>query len=386
MLESAFICGVLSAGADCLTAGVIPTPAVSALTVLKGCGAGVVVSASHNPGEYNGLKVFDSEGYKLSEGAERELEYEMAAMQEFIGGKPGRVYRYDSAQEDYVGHILSFCGFDLSGKEILLDCAYGAMYEVAPEVFRRLGAQIVTAACKSCGELINAGCGAANTVKARDLSRRLYGKAAVFCYDGDGDRVIAFQNGEAFDGDRLLYILALHLKKSGRLIKNTVVGTLMSNCGLEKSLAKEGITLLRADVGDRNVLELMRREGLTLGGEQSGHIVLSEYARTGDGLLTSVIVMGICQKEKADLRTLAAGCEYYPQILLSVPNSDPQAAVRDGRLIEKAEFFDKELGDSGRINIRASGTEPKVRIMVEGADEGEIRALAENLAEIVRKY
>jgi len=195
---------------------------------------------------------------------------------------------------------------------------------------------------------------------------------------------MAFKGGEAFDGDKLLYILALHLKKNGRLTKNTVAGTLMSNYGLEKSLEKEGITLLRSDVGDRNVSELMRREGLALGGEQSGHIVLSEYARTGDGLLTSVIVTGVCQKEKADLRTLAAGCERYPQILLSVPHPEPQTAVRDERLTEKVDFFAKELGNSGRINVRASGTEPKVRIMVEGENEVIIKTIAESLAELIR--
>jgi phosphoglucosamine mutase len=270
----------------------------------------------------------------------------------------------------------------MTGKSVLIDGAFGAMYSCAPSAFERLGAEVTAVACAPDGGMINAGSGAASPHKAAHRSAAGRGGLA-FCYDGDGDRLIAAENGILYDGDAVLYVLARYLKKNNRLNKNTVVATVMSNFGLELALNRAGITLIRTAVGDRNVFDAMREQNCNLGGEQSGHIVLTDYARTGDGLLASVMLCEVMEREGATLGELCGDYAPAPQVLLNVPCPNPAAAAGSVRLQQKISEISAALAGFGRVFVRASGTEYKVRILAEGADIAELKRITAELAALV---
>ena len=355
-LAVSFCAGAMSGGATVTDVGITPTPAVAFLTKSLNYDFGVVISASHNGKEFNGIKVFDKNGYKLSDKEEERVErgFIKTRIQSFdmLGkyeNKKGLVKKY----EDF----LVSNGTDLTGLKIVLDGSNGALYSIAPSVFKRLNAQIVTIACKNDGMKINDGCGALNPQKmARTVLQQ--GAFMGFAFDGDGDRVSVVYGGEEVDGDSVLYNLALALK-----IDDGVVGTTLSNSGLDKALKSVGVSLIRADVGDKYVSELMRKEGYRLGGEQSGHFVISPHSQTGDGILTALILSAHLYKK---------GVLSKPMRITALPQTTRSFALPSDTVREELNSVIKQaearLGREGRLIVRPSGTEPKLRVTVESQD------------------
>ncbi len=384
MLETSLSAGLVSAGADVYLVGPLPTPGIAFLTTGMRCDAGVVISASHNPFQDNGIKLFGRDGYKLPDDEEAALEamldadVDEAALPTARG--IGRAHRVDDA----AGRYAVFCKtafpreLTLEGLRIVLDCAHGAAYRVAPEVFSDLGAEVITLGCKPDGTNINDGCGALHPENAAAMVRQT-GAHLGITLDGDADRcILCDENGRVVDGDQILAILARHLKREGRLPGDRVVATVMSNVGLERSLAEVGVSLDRAGVGDRYVVERMRASGAILGGEQSGHVILSTHATTGDGIVTALSVLNVMVATGRSLSALAACMTRYPQVLRNVRVREKRdlstlptvsAAVRDA---------EASLHGHGRVLLRYSGTEALARVMVEGPDAAtiDIAALA----------
>lgn len=389
MLEAALTAGMTSAGADVFACGVLPTPAVAYLTKQYACDAGVVVSASHNSYEFNGIKIFSQRGYKLQDDLEREIEevvenYEPDASR----SKPeevGRRIEKRNASADYAEHLSQSLGLDLHGMKIALDCANGASFQIAPELFKQLGADIVTLGIEPDGYNINYDCGSTAPNRLKDLVIRESCDLGL-AFDGDADRLLAIDEmGEEVDGDMMLAILADDLQQRGELLKEGVVSTVMSNMGLGEYLENKGIAHIKTSVGDRNVLEAMLEEGYSLGGEQSGHIILLEHATTGDGLVTALSLLGALQRRGERLVKAREIMKYYPQVLINVrvPNDKKQAVMDDPSIKEQIEEYSERLGDRGRIFVRPSGTEPKLRVMLEGADKTEIERMGESLANLI---
>jgi phosphoglucosamine mutase len=390
MLEAAVIAGITSAGRDALAVGVAPTPAVPCIVAATGAAGGVMISASHNPIEYNGVKFFGADGYKLDDAREREIE---ALLDDDAAPRPthagvGRAKAAPTLVERYVAALLA-AGGDLAGLTVVVDAAFGAAYRVGPAVFAELGARVDAVHAEDDGSRINVACGSTNTdalcarvraLAAADPSAQVVGVA----FDGDADRVLfVSEDGETLSGDHVMFALARESKRRGALAGDTLVATVMSNVGLERALREEGIALVRAAVGDRYVLEAMRAGGFTLGGEQSGHII--DFARntTGDGPMTAVALLSLAAREGTTLRELTAPVHVYPQILLNV--AGVTAAVLDEPGVRRAiGDAEAELGQSGRVLVRPSGTEPLVRVMVEGERAETIERLARHIVAAVR--
>lgn len=391
MLEAALAAGLCSVGVDVLLLGVVPTPAVAFLVKKYGYDAGVMISASHNPCEYNGIKIFRSDGYKLPDELEERIETiildETAAPPCLVGKDVGRITRSEMAVFDYLEHLVSTVDDGFAGMRIALDCANGSASVTAPELFMRLGAVCEVLCCEPDGVNINRECGSTNL---ENLCRfvKENGLMAGFAFDGDADRLLAVdENGEPVDGDRIIAVCAKEMKDTGRLAQNTAVVTVMSNMGFFKFCHDHDIAYETTKVGDRYVLERMLEKGYAIGGEQSGHVIFLEHASTGDGQLTALQLLQVMKRTGKSLSALAAAMEVFPQVMINVKVSnigkkrcDTDAEIRTA--VQKAE---NELGGDGRVLVRVSGTEPVVRVMLEGKDSAQIARLAGEIAEVVKE-
>lgn len=387
MLEAALAAGLCSSGADVARAGIIPTPAVAYLTIEEGAAAGAVISASHNPVEDNGIKFFSNEGLKLS--AETEGKIEAVVGHPHDGpssGKLGSIEDLDRASDRYVGHLVAALGGSLDGVRVVLDCAFGAAYDVAPRAFRDAGADVVAINCTPDGERINVDCGSTSTAQlAEEVVAR--GADLGIAFDGDADRGLAVdERGHVIDGDHILAVAALRMLSSGELKNDLVVTTVMANLGFVRALESHGIGVVAAPVGDRFVARAMAEHGALLGGEQSGHVIFGMHATTGDGVLTGLKLAEAVVSSGSTLSELAHVFEPYPQVLVSV-------RVRDRALLGSAEELwadvravEARLGSEGRVLVRASGTEPVVRVMVEASTKTEAESTARGLAAAVERY
>jgi len=380
MLEAAVAAGVSAAGGDALLAGVLPTPAAPLLIGRYGFDLAVVISASHNPYRDNGIKFFAGDGYKLSD--ERELEIEVC-LEEELAPPPaiGRVRPLRGAAEDYLRELHTrFAGLELNGMDVLLDCANGATYKVAPEIFTRLGARVTVLAAEPDGRNINDGCGSTH-IELLGEQMRSGGHAIGFAFDGDGDRVLAVDRaGDVVDGDELLALAAMHLRDAGRLAGEGVAVTVMSNFGFHAAMEREGIAVARTSVGDRYVLEELRSRGWTLGGEQSGHLIELGFNRTGDGIAGALLTLEALAGR--DLRECDA-MRKLPQRLVNVAVRDRQAIAGADRVHAAVLDAERELEGRGRVLIRPSGTEPLVRVMVEAPSDAEADSICARLVALV---
>ncbi|TQQ85163.1 phosphoglucosamine mutase [Peptacetobacter hominis] len=391
MLEAALISGLMSVGCDVITAGVIPTPAVAYLTRKYNADCGVVISASHNPVEFNGIKFFNKDGFKLDDNIELEIEKYIDDMSKIdsnpTGSEVGRRIHKHEASSDYVDFLVESAGVNLSGKKVVLDCANGASYKVAPEAFRRLGAEVIEIHTKPDGTNINDKCGSTHPEslqKAVVDNNADYGMA----YDGDADRLIAVdEKGNIVDGDKIMILSAINLKNKGQLKDDTLVVTVMSNIGLKIAAKEHGVKLAETKVGDRYVMEEMIDKDYCLGGEQSGHLIFLDKNTTGDGTLSSLMLAGILEDEGKTLSEAASVMEQYPQVLINakVSNENKNRYMEFPDVKAEIERIEKLLDGEGRVLIRPSGTEPLVRVMLEGKEVGQIKELATNLAELIKE-
>lgn len=387
MLEAALVAGICSVGVDVWRVGVMPTPAVAYLTRALGAGAGVVISASHNPFQDNGIKFFGANGYKLPDAIEDEIEALVADPRNGLpsptGAGVGRVRRVTDAADRYLAFARSAGPADLSGLRVVVDCANGAASRLAPGLLRDLGATVIPLACEPDGANINVDCGSTHPEHLRAAVREA-GADLGLAYDGDADRLIAIDGtGEVVDGDRIMVICARHLKERGLLKENTVVVTVMSNLGLHLALRDSGIRVLQTAVGDRYVLEEMLRVGACLGGEQSGHIIFLDHNTTGDGILTTMKLLQVMAETQKPLSELAAQMECLPQILENVRVRDKGRVMTSPRLQEAVRRQEEEMRGQGRILVRPSGTEPLVRVMVEGRDPELLMRVVNDLVQVV---
>ncbi len=389
LLEAALAAGAASAGVDAVLLGVISTPGVAYLVRSSGAAGGAVISASHNPAEYNGVKFFSSSGFKFSDDVEAEMESLVLAADDGLprptGGGLGRIRVQPDLLDRYVAYVAGTAAGRLDGWKVVLDCGNGAACRIAPEVFRRLGAQVVVLNDRPDGLNINAGCGSLHPEGLQAAVVR-EGADVGLAFDGDADRVIAVdEQGRVVDGDQILAIAGLELARRGRLPHRTVVATVMSNLGLEEVLAGAGVRLVRTKVGDRYVLEAMLEGGYALGGEQSGHVILLDHATTGDGVLTAVQVLDMVREAGQPLSALAGRMPRYPQVLVNVPAAGRERLSESAAVRAALARAEQALAGRGRVLVRPSGTEPLVRVMVEGRDPAEVEGLAAELASVIRR-
>ena len=392
MLESALVAGICSVGARAVLVEVLPTPAIAYLTRYYEADAGVVISASHNTVEYNGIKFFDKNGYKLPDCIEDKIEEIVlggmpAEFEMPVGDRVGRPVRQRNATRRYVEFVKETTGVRLDGLHVVLDCAQGASYEVAPMVFRELGAQVSCYYHEPDGTNINDNCGSTHPNRLCELVREL-GADVGFAFDGDADRLMAVdERGRLINGDQVMAMLALYLKEQGRLRQNTLVATVMSNMGLDIAMKKHNIKIEKTKVGDRYVLEKMLADGFTLGGEQSGHVILLDYNTTGDGLVTAVQVISAMVNAKQPLSRLAAVMQMMPQSLYAanVPDSKKYDYDKNEKIAARIAELEAKYKDRGRLVIRASGTEPRVRVMIEGPDQREIERDVYSLSKLIER-
>ncbi|KQY60066.1 phosphoglucosamine mutase [Aeromicrobium sp. Root495] len=384
-LEAAVVAGLASAGVDVHRLGVVPTPGAAFLTAELKADLGVMISASHNAMPDNGIKFLSRGGLKLDDAIEEAIEDRLEEPWDRpVGGAVGRIGDSHVGVEVYVKHLVSTVPVRLDGLTIVLDCANGAAYEVGPEVFRQLGAQVVTIHAEPDGININADCGSTHL---GDLQRAVveHRADAGFAFDGDADRCLAVDaTGQVVDGDQILAMLALAFRDAGRLVDDTVVATVMSNLGFLRALEAEGLTVMQTAVGDRYVLEAMRRGGFSLGGEQSGHVIMNDFATTGDGVLTAAHVAARMAATGQTLARLASVVTRMPQVLVNVPDVDKSRADTDPVLLAAVKDAEAHLGVEGRVLLRQSGTEPLVRVMVEAATLERAAEVADQLAGVVR--
>ena len=389
MLASALMAGICSVGANAIFVGVMPTPAIAYLTRKHKVDAGVVISASHNPMEFNGIKFFNGNGYKLSDALEDEIEEliknNMKDVVLPIGSGVGKIdYRFDLVDQ-YVNFMKKCVPVDLSGLKIVVDCAEGASYYTSVKTLRDLGAELVTIHTEPDGTNINANCGSTHMDELK--ARVVYEKANIgLAFDGDADRMLAVdENGELVDGDQVMAICGLHMKKKGQLKKDTIVVTVMSNLGLDIMAKKEGLKLEKTKVGDRYVLENMMENGYNIGGEQSGHIIFLDNNTTGDGLLSALHLLRVMVETKKPLSELASVMEVLPQALVNakVPNHKKESYMEYPEIADAIAALEKKFNGEGRVLIRPSGTEPLVRVMIEGKDQKVIDEEAKKLAELI---
>jgi phosphoglucosamine mutase len=389
-LEAAVVAGLASAGVDVLSVGVLPTPAVAYLTGALGADLGVMLSASHNAMPDNGIKFFARGGHKLADELEDRIESVYQAhchgepWQRPTGAGVGRVRAYDEGFEQYVGHLLGVLPNRLDGLKIVLDEAHGAAAGVSPAAFARAGAEVVTIGAEPDGLNINDGCGSTHldTLKAAVVE---HGADLGIAHDGDADRCLAVDHtGEEVDGDQILAVLALAMRERSALRSDTVVATVMSNLGFKLAMEREGISLVQTAVGDRYVLEEMKEHGYALGGEQSGHVIVLDHATTGDGTLTGLLLAARVAESGRTLRDLASVMERLPQVLINVRDVDRSRVKTSAELAAAVTEAERELGSTGRVLLRPSGTEPLVRVMVEAADIEQARTVAGRLADAVK--
>ncbi|MEU3753639.1 phosphoglucosamine mutase [Streptomyces olivoreticuli] len=389
-LEAAVVAGLASAGVDVLRVGVLPTPAVAYLTGALGADLGVMLSASHNAMPDNGVKFFARGGHKLADELEDRIEQTYRA---HASGEPwdrptgagvGRVREYDQGFDNYVAHLIGVLPNRMDGLKVVIDGAHGAAARVSPEAFARAGAEVITIGTEPDGLNINHECGSTHLEKLRAAVVE-HGADLGVAHDGDADRCLAVDaKGNEVDGDQILAVLALAMREAGSLRKNTVVATVMSNLGFKLAMEREGVDLVQTAVGDRYVLEEMKAHGYALGGEQSGHVIVLDHATTGDGTLTGLMLAARVAATGRSLADLAAVMERLPQILINVRDVDKSRVKTSQELSEAVAAAEAELGSTGRVLLRSSGTEPLVRVMVEAADIEQAQAVAERLADAVK--
>ena len=388
LLEAAMVAGLLSAGADCYTVGVLPTPGIALLTRALDAHGGIVLSASHNPFQDNGIKLFSAQGTKFPDAWEEQIEARLAAADvapRAHGADIGRLVHYDRAEKYYVDFLTRCFPLDLAGLAVVIDCAHGATFRVGPSVFRRLGARVVAMSARPNGTNINTACGA---LHPEGLQKRLRAARADvgFAFDGDGDRLISVDHlGEIRDGDYALAIAGRHMASQHRLKANLVVTTVMANLGLDKALGEKGIRTVKTQVGDRYVLEEMSKLGASLGGEQSGHLLFLDHAPTGDGILSALQLLAVMRETDQPFSALAACMSKFPQVLVNVAVREKPALESISGLAVRLAARESEMGPAGRILLRYSGTENLARVMVEGEDRSHIESVAAELSGIIRK-
>lgn len=390
MLGAALIAGINSMGLDVIELGVVPTPAVSYLTREYGAVAGVVISASHNPGKYNGIKLFDRDGLKLSDEVEKEIETYI--LDKEIDYKPtgesvGRVSYDIKGGKIYKNYLREVIDVDIADYKIVVDCGNGALFNLAPNLLENMGAEVIVVNDNPDGMNINDNSGSTNP----DIAKKLvleHGADIGLSFDGDGDRIIAIDDkGNIVDGDHILAICGLEMKKEGRLKNNTVVGTVMTNMGLDKFLQGEDIGIVKTQVGDSYILEEMIKNDYMLGGEQSGHIIFLDYNTTGDGLATGLYLMKVMSRTGKKLSELNSMMKDYPQVLINaeVANNKKYDYLKNDQIREEIERIEEMFHGQGRVVIRPSGTEPLVRVMIEGQDQEEITKIAKELASFIEE-
>ena len=391
MLESALVAGICSVGAEAVCLGVVPTPAVAYLTRYYKADAGVVISASHNPFEFNGIKFFDSRGYKLPDATEGKIEeivrngFDSRLLP--TGAGVGRKKTAENTLRDYVDFLKSTVDHDLKGMKIALDCANGASYQAAPMLFEELGAQVFPINNCPDGLNINRDCGSTHISQLSEYVKEC-GADVGLAFDGDADRVLAVdENGELVDGDKIMAIIGLELKKSGQLAHDTIVVTVMSNLGLDIMARQNGLNLVKTKVGDRYVLEEMLDKGYVLGGEQSGHIIFLKHSTTGDGLLTALQLLNVMRSTGRRLSDLASVMQVLPQVLKNakVRNENKHSYMEDELVARLCRELEDEFKGEGRVLIRPSGTEPLVRVMIEGKDRDYIARRASELVAVIEE-
>ena len=387
MLEAALVAGICAGGADALLAGVIPTPAVALLTRELGADGGVVISASHNAPEYNGIKFFSRDGFKLPDDLEDEIETFTQAERDWerpVGAGVGIATPIEGAVERYIQHCVATIDGDLSGLKIALDCGHGAASVATPEALRRLGAEVFAINCEWDGMDINVGCGSTHLGPITELVRSS-GADLGIAHDGDADRVLAVdETGAEVDGDAIMAITAVQMHEAGKLPLDTVVSTVMANLGFELAMKERGITVIKTKVGDRYVLEQLQTSGAVLGGEQSGHIIFLEHNTTGDGLVTALQLAHVMRATGKPASELRQVMRRFPQVLVNVRVADKTRLATSAVLAEAIKQAEAELGDTGRVLVRASGTEPLVRVMAEASEHEAAADVVDRLVEIVK--
>jgi phosphoglucosamine mutase len=384
-ISAAVAAGLASSGVDVYDAGVLPTPAAAYLTADLDADFGVMVSASHNAAPDNGIKFFSRGGHKLPDAIEDQIEAEFGRALTPIGAEIGRVVRFADAEDRYLIHLLGSVPNRLEGLRVVVDCANGAASAISPQAFTNAGAKVFAIGAEPDGANINQGCGSTHlsALQAAVIEHRA---DLGIAHDGDADRCLAVDHeGKIVDGDHIMAILALSELASGSLARNTLVTTVMSNLGLKIAMKEAGIGLVETAVGDRYVLEAMREGGYTLGGEQSGHVIFSQFATTGDGILTGLLLAAEVAKTKKSLAELARVMTTLPQVLINVPGVDKTRVYLDQQLGELVAKAEAELSDSGRVLLRPSGTEDLVRVMVEAKDLGTAQSWAERIAVMVQR-
>jgi phosphoglucosamine mutase len=393
MIETAITSGICSMGVDVLLVGPLPTPAIAFITSSMRADAGIVISASHNPYEYNGIKIFGNDGFKLPDETEKYMEDlilsgEIERLPKPPASEIGRARRIDDAQGRYIVYLKNTFPRDLTleGLKIVIDCAHGAAYRVAPTVFEELGAEVILTGDRPNGKNINKECGALYPENMATVTRDQKADAG-FALDGDADRMIlADEKGEILDGDQVMAICAKHYIEHNTLKENTVVATIMSNLGFEVALRKMGGRLIRTPVGDRYVVEQMRQNGYNLGGEQSGHMIFLDHGTTGDGILSALQVLAVMLRDGRPLSELKRVMDHYPQKLVNVPVGVKAPMDQVPEIVKLRQTLEQRLGEEGRMVIRPSGTEPVIRVMVEGANREVIEEVAYAMASCIQKH
>lgn len=388
MLEAALIAGICSTGVDAIRLGIIPTPGVAFLARSTEAAGGVVISASHNPVEDNGIKFFDAQGYKLGEEEESRIEaaVKVDAADRPTGKDVGRIFTELQSIEKYAQHAIDTVDCDFSGLRVVVDCACGAAWEAAPRVFSQLGAEVIAINNDPDGERINVNCGSTNVGLLKKTVLEHHAHVGI-AHDGDADRIIAVdEKGNTVDGDAIMLICGLHLAQKGLLRNDTVVVTVMSNLGLELALKEAGLKVFRTAVGDKYVLRKMLEENASLGGEQSGHIIFADHCTTGDGVVTACQLMAVIKEKGEPLSGLSRLMKKLPQTMVNVRVKDKAAAQNSQELALAVQAAEAELGSTGRILVRPSGTEPLIRVMVESPSEKQCTDIADRLAAIVSHY
>lgn len=389
MLEAALIAGLLSIGASVVRLGVVSTPAVAYLTKELGADAGVMISASHNPVEDNGIKFIAGDGFKLSDETELEIEALLDAEKDElprpVGGDIGTVTIDEGAKQRYLDFLKTTVKGDFSGLKIVLDCANGAAYQLAPAIFRELGADVTTVGAEPDGRNINAGVGSTHPEYLREKVLE-HGADLGLSFDGDADRLIAIdEKGEEVDGDFILCIVGDRLKREGKLAEDTIVTTVMANIGFFKGTESIGLKTAKTAVGDRYVMEEMRRGGYNLGGEQSGHVIFLDYITTGDGILTGLQLVETVAASGKKLGELKGLMRKFPQKLVNVRVADKSLYNGNAAIEEAVKQVEAELGDNGRVLVRPSGTESLIRVMAEGPDKEQVEAYVDQIANVVKR-
>jgi phosphoglucosamine mutase len=384
-LEAAVVAGLTSAGVDVYRVGVLPTPAISYLVKESGADLGVMISASHNPMPDNGIKFFARGGDKLADSVEAQIEAHLGEPWDRpTGNDVGRIINDDSAKQKYLTHLLATINTDLAGLKVVVDCANGAASFVAPIAYEKAGAKVTAIAATPTGWNINENCGSTHLENLISEVKKSGADMGV-AHDGDADRCLLIDHkGEIIDGDYILMILASALQAGNKLNKKTVVGTVMSNLGFVNAMESDGIAVVKTAVGDRYVLENMLVNNYSLGGEQSGHVILREFSNTGDGLLTALQVMQVVAKSKKSLSELASKMQKYPQVLINVKGVKREKLAASTKISDYIAEQEKSLGSNGRILVRASGTESLIRVMVEAKEMQTAQKIADSIAELVR--